>query len=131
MNTNSSASSHVVNYSQRSACQGDCSHLKATSTLVDVRQASETSYSKSSPGNFQHQYLAELLVNVNSYCLMAKSVSCCCVRGSQLFLNLVTYTPYLLEMCLPAYVTGVTVICVSPGIMFPAHISLGMRVSHQ
>ena len=24
--------------------------------------------------------------------------------------------------------TGVTVICVSPGIVFPAHISLGMRV---
>ena len=26
---------------------------------------------------------------------------------------------------------GVTVICVSQGIVFPAHISLGMRVSHQ
>ena len=25
--------------------------------------------------------------------------------------------------------SGVTVICVSPGIVFPAHISLGMRVS--
>ena len=79
---------------------------------------------KSHLGNFQHQYLAELLVNVYSYRLMAKSASCCCIRGSQLFSNLVTYTPYLLEMCLPAYVTGVTVICVSPGIMFPAHISL-------
>ena len=40
-----------------------------------VWQASETSHSKSNPGNFQHQYLAELLVNVYSYCLMVKSVS--------------------------------------------------------
>ena len=34
----------------------------------------------------------QLLVNVYSYCLMMKSVSCCCVRGSQLFSNLVTHT---------------------------------------
>ena len=45
----------------------------------------------SSPGNFQHQYLAELLVNVYSYRLMVKSVSCYCVRGSRLFSDLVTY----------------------------------------
>ena len=86
-----SSASRVVNYSQLSACQGICSHLKATRTLVDVRQASETSHGKSSPGNFQHQYPAELLVNVYSCCLMVKSVSCCCVRGSRLFSNLVTY----------------------------------------
>ena len=67
-----------------------CSHLKVTRTLMDVWQASKTSHSKSSPGNFQHQYLAELLVNMCSYCLMVKSVSCCCVRGSRLFSNLVT-----------------------------------------
>ena len=79
-----------VNYSQLSACQGICSHLKATRTLMDVWQTSETSYSKSSPANFQHQYLVELLVNVYSYCLMVKSVSCCCVRGSWLFSDLVT-----------------------------------------
>ena len=41
--------------------------------------------------NFQHQYLAKLLVNVYSYCLMVKKVSCCCVRGSRLFSNLVTF----------------------------------------
>ena len=72
--------------------KGICGHLKATHTLVDVRQASETSHSKSTLGNFQHQYLAEqLLVNVYSYCLMVKSVYCCCVRGSRLFSDLVTY----------------------------------------
>ena len=72
--------------------KGICSHIKATRTLMDLRQASETSPSKSSLCNFQHQYLAELLVNIYSYCLMVKSVSCCCVRGSRLFSNLVTYT---------------------------------------
>ena len=71
--------------------KGICSYLKATRTLVDVWQASETSHSKSSPGNFQHQYLAELLVNVYSYCLMVKSGSCCCVHGNRLLSNLVTY----------------------------------------
>ena len=51
----------------------------------------KTSHSKSSQGNFQHQYLPELLVNVYSYRLMVKSVSCCCVRGRHLFSNLVTF----------------------------------------
>ena len=40
---------------------------------------------KSSLSNFQYQYLSELLVNVYSYHSMVKSVSCYCVRGSQLF----------------------------------------------
>ena len=35
--------------------------------------------------NLHHQYLPELLVNVCSYCLIVKSVSCCSVRGSWLF----------------------------------------------
>ena len=72
-----SSASRVVNYSRLSACQGD--------------MQPETSHSKSSPGNFQHQYLAELLVNMYSYRLMVKSVSCYCVRGSRLFSDLVTY----------------------------------------
>ena len=59
--------------------KGLWSHLKATQALMDVSQASETSHSKSSLGNFHHQYLAELLVNVHSYHLMVKSVSWCCV----------------------------------------------------
>ena len=86
-----SSASRVVNYSQLSACHaGDCSHLKVTRALVDVLQASETSHSKSSPGNFQHQYLPELLVNVYSYRLVVKSVPSCCVCGSRLFSNPVT-----------------------------------------
>ena len=35
----------------------------------------------------QHQYLRKLLVNLYSYCLMVKSVPCCCVRVRQLFSN--------------------------------------------
>ena len=67
------------------------SHLKLTQSLVDVWQTSETNHSKSSLGNFQHQYLPEWLVNVYMSHLMMKSVSCCCVCGSQLFSNPVTY----------------------------------------
>ena len=55
------------------------------------KQASETSHSKSSLGNFQHQYLSEILVTEYSYRLMVKSVSSCCVHGSHLFLDPVTY----------------------------------------
>ena len=88
-----SSASRVVNYSQLSACQGDMQPFEGDpytrGCLTSLR-----SPSKSSPGNFQHQYLVELLINVNSYCLMVKSVSCCCVRGSRLFSNLVTYTVY-------------------------------------
>ena len=53
--------------------------------------ASDTSQSKSILGNFQHQYLPELLVNMYSYRWKMKNVFCCCVHGSQLFSNPVTY----------------------------------------
>ena len=73
------------------------SHLKTTWALVDIWQASKTSHSKSSLGNFQHQYLAELLSNVYSYHLMVKNVSCCCIHGSWLFSNAI--------ICLANYCT--------------------------
>ena len=41
---------------------------------MDIWQASETSHSNSSLGNFQHQYPHELLVSVYSYHLMVKSL---------------------------------------------------------
>ena len=85
-----SSASVVVNYSWQSACQGDMQLFKGDPALVDISQASETSHNKRSPGNFQHQYLPELLVNVYSYRLMEKHVSCCCVRGSRIFSNPVT-----------------------------------------
>ena len=85
-----SSASRVVNYNQLSACQGEMEPFKTTLAFVDIWQASEASHNKSSLGNFQHQYLGELLVNVYSYHLMVKSVSYYCVHGKQLFSNLVT-----------------------------------------
>ena len=60
--------------------------------LEDVWQASETSHSKSNLGKFQDQYLVELLVNMYSYHLMVKCVSCWYVCGSRLFSDPVTYS---------------------------------------
>ena len=39
------------------------------------------------PGQVLHQYLSELLANMYSYCVMAKSMSCCRVRESWFFSN--------------------------------------------
>ena len=74
------------------------SYLKTTPALVDVWQDSETSLSKSSLGNFQHWYLADMLASVYSYCIMVKSISSCCVPGRQIISNPVTYT-YNLHIC--------------------------------
>ena len=85
-----SSASRVVNCSQLSACQGDMQPFEGDPYTRGRLTASETSHSKSSLGNFQHQYLAELLVNVYSYFLTMRSVSYCCVHGSQIFSDLVT-----------------------------------------
>ena len=89
-----SSASRVVNYSQLSACQGDMQPFKGNpytrGRLTSLRNKPQQ---KQSGQNFQHQYLTELFVNVYSYCLV-KSVSCCCVRGSWLFSNLVTFYSY-------------------------------------
>ena len=44
-----------------------------------------------SPPHITQSSLPELLVNVYSYRLMVKGVSCCCVCGRRLFSNPVTY----------------------------------------
>ena len=81
-----SPASYVVNYSWLFACQREMElfedHLSTHGCL--------TSHRKSSLGNFLHHYLAELLVNMYSYHVMVKNLSCCCVCGSWLFSNLVT-----------------------------------------
>ena len=81
----------VMNHSRLSACQWEMEPFEGDLSLVHIRQASETSHTQSSLDNFHHQYLAELLVNVYSYCLMVKSVSCCYVHVSWLFSDSVTY----------------------------------------
>ena len=72
-----SLASHVVNYSQLSVCQGEMEPFdrRLFEHLWTSRQASETSHSKSSLSNFQHQYLPELLVYVYSCHVMVKSMS--------------------------------------------------------
>ena len=72
------------------------SHLKITPALVDVWQDLETSHSKSSLGNFQNWYLADMLASVYSYRVMVKSlsVSSCCVRGRRVLSNPVTYVMF-------------------------------------
>ena len=86
---NSSASC-MVNYSWLSPCQGEKKpfedhpgnhgHLTSLSNKPQHKQ----------PGKIQHQYLPKSLVNVYSYRLIVKSVSCCCVCGRRIFSNLVT-----------------------------------------
>ena len=66
MAKNSSASC-VANYSQLSVCQGDMEPFKADLSTCGRLRSLETSHSKSSLGNFQHQYLPELLVNMYSH----------------------------------------------------------------
>ena len=86
-----SSASHVVKLITAGCLlvKGRWNHLKTTHVLMDAWQASETSHSKSILGNFQYQCLPELLVDVYSYRLIEKSVSCCCVCGRWLFSNLV------------------------------------------
>ena len=45
---------------------------------------------KTAWATFSTKYLSELLVSLFSYCVMVKSVSCCCVCGRWIFSNTVT-----------------------------------------
>ena len=83
---NSSASC-VVNYSRLSICQKDMESFEGDLSTVDIWQASETSHSKNSLGNFQDQYLAELLVQLSFD--GEKCIWMLC-KSKVAFLNLVT-----------------------------------------
>ena len=85
-----SSSSYVVNYSYLSICQGDMQPFEGDPDTRGCLTSLRNKPQQNSLANFQHHYLAELLVNVYSYRLMVKSVSCCCVRGKLLFSNPVT-----------------------------------------
>ena len=59
------------------------SHLKTTQALMDIWQASETSHSKNIIGNFQHQCLNKLFINVYSYHLWwIVCLAVVCVEGA-------------------------------------------------
>ena len=104
-----SSASHVLNYSRLSACQGDMQPFEGDPYTRGRLRSLRNKPQQSSPGNFQHQYLAELLVNMYSYRLMVKSVSCYCVHGSRLFSDLVTYSDHCLGVVWVAreYFSGV------------------------
>ena len=104
-----SSASQVMGYSQLSACQGEMDPFEEHLNTCCHWQASETSHSKSSLGNFQHRYLAELLVNVYSHHLMVKTVSCCCVCASQLFSDPVINNDYLHHIYLEYFNTGTVI----------------------
>ena len=86
-----SSASCVVNCSGLSACQGEREPFKDHQNTRGISQPSGTSHSKSSLGNLQYLYTwTNCLVNVYIYHLMEKSMSCCCVHGRWIFLDLVT-----------------------------------------
>ena len=84
-----SSASRVVNYSQLSACQGNMQPRRPVHSWTSDKPQKQAT-AKATQATFSINTLAELLVNVYSYCLMVKNVSCCCVRGSRLFSDLVT-----------------------------------------
>ena len=86
-----SSASRVVNYSQLSACQGDMQPFEGDPFTRGRLTSLRNKPQQKQPGQLSASILAELLVNLYGYCLMVKSVSCCCVRGSRLFSDLVTY----------------------------------------
>ena len=68
---NSSASC-VVNYSWLSACQGHVEPFEGDPSTCGCLTSLRNKPQQSSQGNFQHQYMPQLLVNVYSYRLMVK-----------------------------------------------------------
>ena len=86
-----SLANRVVNYSQLSAFQGNTEPFEGDLNIRGHLTGLRNKPQQKQPRKL-HQYLFELLVNVYSYHLMVRSVSCCCVHGSQLFSNPVTHT---------------------------------------
>ena len=76
-------------YIQLSIFKERWSHLKINLALLYISQASETSHRNNSLCSFQHQYLAEILLNVRSYYLMVKTVSRYYAHERLLFSNLI------------------------------------------
>ena len=89
-----SSANYVVNYSWLFACQGEMEPFEDHSSIRRCLTSLKSKPQQKQPGQLQHQYLTELLVNMHSHCLIVKTVSCFCVRGRWLFSNLVTYSFY-------------------------------------
>ena len=61
-----SSTSRVVNYSQLSVCQADMQPFGGDPYTRGRLTSLRNKPQQKQPGNFQHQYLAELLVNVST-----------------------------------------------------------------
>ena len=78
-----SSASRVVSYSRLSACLGDMQPFEGDPYTRGRLTSLRNKPQQKQPGQLSASYLAELLVNMYSYRLMVKSVSCYCVRGSR------------------------------------------------
>ena len=78
-----SSASYMVSFSWLSACQGKMESFRTTRALMHGYLTSlRNNPQQSSLSKYQQQYPDKLLVNVYSYCLRVKCVSCSCVCGS-------------------------------------------------
>ena len=93
----SSSASCVAIYSWLSACLGEMRPFKDHPSTCGCLKSLKNKPQQSSLGNFQHQTLPELLVNVYSNHVMVKNVSCYCVHASWLFSNVVINNYNLVE----------------------------------
>ena len=77
---------HVMIYNQLSACPGNMEPFKDYPSTSGCLTSLGNKPQQKHPGKLAvAEQLPELLVNVYSYCVMVKSVSCCYVHGSWLF----------------------------------------------
>ena len=95
-----SSASRVVNYSQLSASKGDMQPLEGNPSthgcLTSLRNKPCTAKQQNGLGNFQHQYLPELLVNA---CVQLSFVSCyrLCTAIACVSYRLCTWKPAFLK----------------------------------
>ena len=88
-----SPASHVVIYSQLVTFPGETEPFKDHPSTCGCLTGFRNKPQQKQPEKLSALILPEMLVSVYSYCVMVKSVSCCCVFGSQVFSNPVTYVP--------------------------------------
>ena len=77
-----SSASPVVKYSRLSACRGDMEVFEGDLNTHGCLKSLRNKLQQNQPGQLYHQHLAELSVNIYSYCLMVKVyLDVMCVEG--------------------------------------------------
>ena len=85
-----SSASHVVNQSQLSACQGEVEPFEEHPSSYEHPTSLRNKPLQKQPGQLSAP-IPDWIISVYSHHLMVKSMSCCCVHGSWLFSDSVTY----------------------------------------